>query len=98
MRVVGFVGVRKHSIGKGSLNRAANNLGRHNGGNFFSAVSARKFQCGATRRQPRAGNHCGERIQNVLLSLLHHFFRQCARARCAHVRAKLLHDGAYGVR
>jgi len=84
-------------MAKGSLNRATNNLGSHNvPGMSFPAVSARQIPIGATRRKPEPGNSLRrETYPNVLLSLLQ-TSQESARVPfcCAHVRAKLLHDGA----
>ncbi len=90
--------MREHTVRECGLNGAANDFGRHNGGDFFSAIGAGKFQRSAARGEPGAGNHRGERIQNVLLGFLDCLLGQRARTGSAHVGAELLHDGADGVR
>ena len=76
MRIVGFIGMRQHPIGEGGFDGAAHCGGRSYRRHFVAGV----FQSEADRKAPGrefgAGDHGGERIQDVLFGSLGGLLRQ----------------------
>src|SRR5579883_1050040 len=88
MRVIGFIGMRKHSVRECSLNRAAEDIGRDDSRCLLTLVPACKLNRKPARWEFGTGNHSGERIEDDVFRLLDNLVRQSPGACLAHVRRK----------
>ena len=74
VRIVGFIGMRQHPVHHGGFDAAAERRCCRDRRHLFAPLcAAREFHRDASRRQIRARDHGGERVEDMVFRLLHHF-------------------------
>src|SRR5260370_15865148 len=86
--------LRKYAVGERGLNGAEQNVRGNDSRASVSAVSLRKTERYASRRQVCSGNHCCKSVEYVLLGFLGDFARQSAGSRLSHVVTERRHERA----
>ena len=91
MRVVGLVGMGQHAIGQRRVDRRGDDRGADHAGFWLAAERIHERDRALARQQPRAGHHRGQRVEQVMLGLLHHRGWQCLARRGGEVGSQRGH-------
>ena len=92
MRIVGLVGVAEHAVRERGIGRGRHGAAAHDRGLLRAALRLRERDRLFSRREARAGQHRGERVEQVMLGLLLHRGRERPAQRPGDIGAQGLHD------
>ena len=98
MRVIGLVGVSKHSIRKRGLDGTTHHIRANHGRNLLALVDARELDRETSRRKIGTRNHRRHSVEDYMLGLLDGLLRKFAAGRLAHIGTERRHDLACGRR
>ena len=92
MRIVGLVGVAEHAVRERRIDRACHDAAADDRGLFRPAQGLRERDRLFSRRQARAGQHRGERVEQVMLGFLEDRGRERPAQGASDIGAQGQHD------